>query len=128
MHHISQSRVGELTFDERDVVHRVVGGEGLEFRVQGVRGFSGWVDREIDARLPEKGDSSSHGARPVPLIITMMKWIRTSRLSIRNSLSDREVACQQRGHRPRIRVGGHGLGFRLLVQGVLRGSGFGFMV
>jgi len=30
--------------------------------------------------------SSSHGARPVHLIITMVKWIRTSRLSIKNSL------------------------------------------
>ena len=29
----------------------------------------------------------SHGARPVHLIITMIKWIRTSRLSIKNSLS-----------------------------------------
>jgi len=28
----------------------------------------------------------SHGARPVHLIITMIKWIRTSRLSIKNSL------------------------------------------
>jgi len=28
-----------------------------------------------------------HGARPVHLIITMIKWIRTSRLSIKNSLS-----------------------------------------
>ena len=27
------------------------------------------------------GDSNSHGARPVHLIITMIKWIRTSRLS-----------------------------------------------
>ena len=31
--------------------------------------------------------SNSHGARPVHLIITMIKWIRTSRLSIKNSLS-----------------------------------------
>jgi len=29
----------------------------------------------------------SNGARPVHLIITMIKWIRTSRLSIKNSLS-----------------------------------------
>ena len=35
----------------------------------------------------EKGNSNSHGARPVHLIITMIKWIRTSRLSINNSLS-----------------------------------------
>ena len=30
---------------------------------------------------------NSHGARPVHLIITMIKWFRTSRLSIKNSLS-----------------------------------------
>jgi len=35
-----------------------------------------------------KGNANSHGARPVHLIITMVKWIRTSRLSIKNSLSD----------------------------------------
>ena len=38
-------------------------------------------------RLPGKGNSNSHGARPFHLIITMIKWIRTSRLSIKNSLS-----------------------------------------
>jgi len=32
----------------------------------------------------------SHGARPVHLIITMIRWIRTSRLSIKNSLSHAE--------------------------------------
>ena len=51
----------------------------------------------VDVRLPGKRNSNSHGARPVHLIITMIKWIQTSRLSIKNSLS---------------------LGFR--VQGVLR--------
>jgi len=35
---------------------------------------------------PGKGNSNSHGARPVHLIITTIKWIRTSRLSIHNSL------------------------------------------
>ena len=45
------------------------------------------VTRKADARLPGKGISNSHGARPVHLIITMIKWIRTSRLSINNSLS-----------------------------------------
>ena len=43
--------------------------------------------RNVDIRLPGKGNSNSHGARPVYLIITMIKWIRTSRLSIKNSLS-----------------------------------------
>jgi len=32
-------------------------------------------------------DQVSHGARPVHLILTMVKWFRTSRLSIKNSLS-----------------------------------------
>ena len=35
----------------------------------------------------EKINSNSNGARPVRLIITMIKWIRTSRLTIENSLS-----------------------------------------
>jgi len=43
--------------------------------------------RKADVRLPGKGNSNSHGARPVHLIITMIKWTRTSRLSIKNSLS-----------------------------------------
>jgi len=34
-----------------------------------------------------KDNLNSHGARPVHLIITMIKWIRTSRLSVKNSLS-----------------------------------------
>ena len=37
--------------------------------------------------LKQKENSTSHGARPAHLIITMIKWIRTSRLSIQNSLS-----------------------------------------
>ena len=41
--------------------------------------------RKVDVRLPGKGGSNSHGARPVHLIVTMIKWIRTSRLSIKNS-------------------------------------------
>jgi hypothetical protein len=40
----------------------------------------------VDARLPEKGYSNSHGARPAHLIITMIKWIRTSRSSIKETL------------------------------------------
>jgi len=41
----------------------------------------------VDIRLPGKGDTNSHGARPVHLISTMIKWTRTSRLTIKNSLS-----------------------------------------
>ena len=40
---------------------------------------------EVDVRLPGKGNSKFHDARPVHLIIAMIKWIRTSRLSIKNS-------------------------------------------
>jgi len=38
-------------------------------------------------RLPAKGNSNSHGARPVHLTITMIKQIFTSRLSIKIGLS-----------------------------------------
>ena len=44
----------------------------------------------VDIRLPGKGNSNSHGARPVHQIISMIKWIRTSRLSINKSLSGEE--------------------------------------
>jgi len=44
-------------------------------------------NRKVDVRPPGKGDSNSHCARPVHLIITMIKWIRTSRLTMKNSLS-----------------------------------------
>ena len=47
------------------------------------------LGRKVDVRLPGKGNSNSHGARPVHQIITTIKWIRTSRLSIKNSLSAR---------------------------------------
>jgi len=43
--------------------------------------------RQVDVRLPGKGNSNPHGAKLVHLIITMIKWNRTSRLSIKNSLS-----------------------------------------
>jgi hypothetical protein len=37
--------------------------------------------------LPGKGNSNSLGARSAHLIITMKKWSRTSKLSIKKSLS-----------------------------------------
>ena len=43
--------------------------------------------RKVDVRLPGRGDLNSHGARPVHLIITMIQWTRTSRLSKKKSLS-----------------------------------------
>jgi len=39
------------------------------------------VTRKVDIRLPGKGNSNSHGARSAHLIITTIKWFRTSRLS-----------------------------------------------
>ena len=45
------------------------------------------VTEEADIRLPGKGNSNSRGARPVHQIISMMKWIRTSRLPIKYFLS-----------------------------------------
>jgi len=41
---------------------------------------------KVDVRLPGKVNSNSHDTRPIHLIITMIKWIRTSRLSMKNSL------------------------------------------
>ena len=38
--------------------------------------------------------SNSHGARPVHLIISIIQWIRTSRLSIANSLSGLKLALR----------------------------------
>ena len=49
---------------------------------------------KVDVRLPEKGNSNSHGARPVHLIITMIKWIRTCRLLKKKSLSWQELVMK----------------------------------
>ena len=38
-------------------------------------------DRNVDVRMPGKANSSSHGVRPVHQIISLMKLIRTNRLS-----------------------------------------------
>ena len=32
--------------------------------------------RKVDVRLPGKGNSTAHGARPVHLIMSIVKWIR----------------------------------------------------
>ena len=74
--------------------------------------------RKVDVRLPGKGNPNSLGARPVHLIITMIKWIRTSRLSIKNSLSalragERRVRAEQRGGR---RAGAPGSQLLLLLH------------
>ena len=65
------------------------------------------VSRKADARPPGKGDPNSHGARPVHLIITTRKWIRTCRLSMKNSLSR-----AARGFRPGPRSTVSGFGCR----------------
>jgi len=44
--------------------------------------------RKVNIRLPGEGNSNSHGARPIHQIILMIKWIRTSRLAIKNSLPE----------------------------------------
>jgi len=45
------------------------------------------VHEKVIIRLPGKGNSDSHGAKPVHEIISMMKWIRTSGFSIKKSLT-----------------------------------------
>jgi len=58
---------------------------------------SGELERRSIPLSDGKGNSNSHGARPVHLIITMIKWIRTSILSI-------TTLCQ---------IGGGASGFRV---------------
>ena len=41
---------------------------------------------KVGVRLPGKGNSNFHGATPVHSMISMIQWIRTGRLSIKNSL------------------------------------------
>ena len=48
-------------------------------------------NRKVDVRLLGEGNSHSHGAKTVHQIISMIKWIRTSRLSIKKSLSVRHT-------------------------------------
>ena len=74
--------------------------QGSGFRVQG-SGFraqgSGSRVQGSGFRVAFKGNSNAHGARPVHQIISMINWIRTSRLSIKNSLY-----CNQHGLTPCI--------------------------
>ena len=53
--------------------------------------------RKVDLGLPGKGNSNCHGARPVHLIITMIKWIRTSKEVSGRSCSPR---VQRKGLMP----------------------------
>jgi len=88
---------------------------------------------QIDVRLPGKRNSNAHGARPVHLIITMIKWIRTSRLTIKNSSSvgTLQQPCEVgqmnpvtfRNNYPLVqisRIDGHRPLFRGLCQGKSR--------
>ena len=55
------------------------------------------ASRKVDAKLPAKGNSNSHGARPVHLIITIIKWFRTSRLTIKSlslQVTSSSATCQ----------------------------------
>ena len=54
--------------------------------------------RKVDIRLPGKENSNFHGARPVHQIISMIKWIETSRFSISNTLFGGR--CYTRRRRP----------------------------
>jgi len=56
--------------------------------------------RNVDVKLPGKGNSNSHSARPVHLIIKMIKWIRTSRLSIKDSLCRARMGRGRSGSAP----------------------------
>ena len=62
--------------------------QGLVLRVAG----SGTGPGDEGVTLSGRGNSNSHGARPVHLITTMIKWIRTGRLSMKNFLS--QVGCR----------------------------------
>ena len=46
--------------------------------------------------------SNPHGARPVHLIISMIKWIRTSRLSMKSSLSECDLGRVRNIHGPQL--------------------------
>ena len=75
--------------------------QGSELRVEGFGfGFGAWESEDLpswkvdarlpgneNARLPGNENANSHGARSVHQIISMIKWIRTSKLSDKKSLS-----------------------------------------
>ena len=62
------------------------------------------LHRKVDVRLLGKGNSNSHGARQIHLIIIMINWIRTSRLSMKNSLSVRMQVTGSRFYVSELRV------------------------
>ena len=77
--------------------------------------------RKVDVRLPGQVNSNSHGARPVHLIITMITWFRTRRLSIKKSLCGprREWYSNMAHTRQSSECGAYrqsGLGFQVKVR------------
>ena len=58
---------------------------------------------KVDVRLPGKVNSIAYGARPVHLIITMIKRIWTSRLSTMNlSFSETPLSTERAGRSERV--------------------------
>ena len=77
----------------------------------------GCKGKKVDIRLPGKRDSNSHGARPVH---QKHRWIRTSRLSIKKSLSAKvcgvlagEACLDPWISRAGVSIQNWGLGFRI---------------
>ena len=81
-----QSGLGRKIRPEFWSKHRLIRCLSTEQFLSSIRLMNGAISGKVDARLPGKGNSKSHGARPIHFIITMIKWIRTSRLSTKNSL------------------------------------------
>ena len=75
----------------------------------------------VDTRLPGKGNSNSHGARTVH---QKPRWIRTSRLSIKNSLSGRSGRLSRESQkwkareRERVSIKTHG---KICIEGRIHG-------
>ena len=69
----------------------------------------GWsstcIHTQADTRLPGKGNSNFYGARPVHQIISMIKWTRTSRFSIKKSISSTSVRSTGECPSPDIGLG-----------------------
>ena len=107
----------QATANRAYVNHWSIAQEKLSVIFNWARAFSGCLgegrdlvlcsvlSRKVDVRLPGKENSNSHCARPVHLIITMIKWIRTSRLSI---TSDWRPASTRWTHRSPEKWGGRG--------------------
>jgi len=68
------------------------------------------------------GGLNSHDARPAHLIITTVKWIRTSSLSIQNSLSLHPAGASHGQGEGRVRGRGRGQGGQDQVQGQGQGD------